>query len=124
MNDWGQTDDIDIVGGHTNTPGVAAVEIDCSVITMRRITIDGHQGNGGLYTMKVAKSGAGAFLFCFARMRSINPATESFNGLGSDWTIAAQGSEVGANACRNGSSFQSDTAGTLRVRKGGAWASL
>lgn len=124
-NDWGQTDDIDIIGGHVQTPGVAGVEIDCAVITMRRISIQGDLSvNAGQYTMKVNKSGTGAFVYCYASMRSLGPSVESFNGLGTDWTIRAQGDEVGASACANGSTFQSATAGTLRVRKAGAWASL
>jgi hypothetical protein len=125
VNDWGQTDDIEVIGGHVNTPGVAGVEVDCSVITMRRISIQGDLAvNAGQYTMKVAKSGTGAFVNCFASMRSLSPTVESFNGLGTDWTIRGQGTEVGASACANGSTFQSATAATLRVRKAGAWASL
>lgn len=124
VNDWGQTDDIDIIGGHIQTPASAGFEVDCSVITMRRISVKGLQVNAGAYTMKVAKSGTGAFVFCHAEMRSLGATTESFNGLGTDWTITVQGTEVGANACANGSAYQSATAGTLRVRKGGAWVSL
>lgn len=30
VHDWGQTDEMDIMGGHVNTPAVAGVEIDCS----------------------------------------------------------------------------------------------
>lgn len=125
VNDYGQTDDIEIIGGHVNSPGVAGVEVDCSVITMRRISIQGSlQVNAGQYTMKVNKSGTGAFVNCWASMRSMSPSVESFNGLSTDWTITAQGTEVGASACANGSTWQSTTAGTLRVRKAGAWASL
>lgn len=125
VNDWGQTDDIEILGGHVQSPGVAGVEIDCAVITMRRISIQGYFSvSAGQYTMKVNKSGTGAFVNCWAAMRSLSPTVESFNGLGTDWTISAQGSEVGASACANGSTWQSSTAGTLRVRKAGAWASL
>jgi hypothetical protein len=125
VNDWGQTDDIDIIGGHVQTPGTAGVEVVCGVITMRRISIQGYLCvNTGQYTMKVAKTGTGAFASCWASMRSLSPSVESFNGLGSDWAITAQGTEVGASACANGSTWQSSTAGTLRVRKAGAWASL
>lgn len=125
VNDWGQTDDIEILGGHVQVPGVAGVEIDCAVITMRRISIQGFLSvNTGQYTMKVNKSGTGAFTNCWASMRSISPTVESFNGLGTDWMVTAQGTEIGANACANGSTFQSATAATLRVRKAGAWASL
>lgn len=125
VNDWGQTDDIDIVGGHVNLPVVAGVEVVCGVITMRRISIQGSLAvGGGESALKVTKSGAGAFVSCFADMRAVTQSVESFAGLGTDWTIRAQGNEVGASACRNGSTFQSDTAGTLRVRKAGAWASL
>lgn len=121
VNDWGQTDDISIIGGSTNVPGDAGVEIVCSVITMRRLHIDGHVVNGGNYSMKVAKSGAGAFLNCFARLRSVSPATESFNGC-DDWTIQGSGSFTGTNACANGSIYQ-DASG-LRQRRGGAWCPL
>lgn len=124
VNDWGQTDDIDIIGGHINTPTSAGLEVDCSVITMRRISVKGLQVNSGAYTMLVNKSGTGAFVSCHSEMRSLGATTESFNGLGTDWTITAQGTEVGSNACANGSTYQSFTAGTLRVRKAGAWVSL
>lgn len=125
VNDWGQTDDIDIIGGHINSPGVAGLEVNCSVITMRRISVQGFmQVNTGQYSMKVTKSGTGAFTNCWASIRSISPTTESFNGLGTDWVISAQGNEVGSSACANGSTYQSATAGTLRVRKAGAWTSL
>lgn len=125
VNDWGQTDDVEVLGGHIQTPGVAGVEIDCSVITMRRISIQGHLAvNAGQYTMKVAKSGTGAFVNCWASLRAFSPTVETLNGLGTDWVVTMQGNEVGANACTNGSTWQSATAGTLRVRKAGAWASL
>ena len=91
---------------------------------MRRITIDGMTVNAGLYTMKVVKSGAGAFSNCHARMRSIGPSTESFNGLGADWPIHGQGNFIGANACQNGSFYQDFNAATCKVRTAGAWTSL
>lgn len=125
VNDWGQTDDVEIIGGHVQTPATAGVEVDCAVITMRRISIQGSMKvNAGANTLKVNKSGAGAFVACFADMQSINPSTESFAGLGADWTIRAVGSFVGTNACRNGSFYQDDTNAVLKKRAAGSWTNL
>lgn len=126
VNDWGQTDDIEILGGHVQTPGTAGVEIDCAVITMRRISIQGSMKvNAGQSTLKVNKSGTGAFTGCFADMHSINPSVESFAGLGTDWTIRAVGSFIGGNACRNGSFYQDDTNAVLKKRVSpGTWTNL
>lgn len=123
VNDYGQTDDIDILGGHVNSPGVAGVEVDCSVITMRRITVSGRlQINGGQYAVKVAKSGTGAFTACGADVKSTTATVETFNGLGTDWVVSGEvNALVGASACRNGSSIQDTFNGTVKQRRGAAW---
>lgn len=125
VNDWGQTDDITVTGGNVNSPGVAGVEVDCSVITMRRITIKGLQINAGAYAVKVAKSGTGAFSACHADIRSTSATTETFNGLGADWTVSGDiNGLVGASDAKNGSMYQDTFNGTLKVRKGGAWCPI
>lgn len=124
VNDWGQTDDISIDGGEIQTPTDAGVEIDCSVITMRRIKVNGLQSNGGAYSAKVNKSGTGAFVGLHFGMVCYSPATETFNGLGTDATVHAVGNFVGTNACRNGSIFQDITNASVKHRRGGAWTPI
>lgn len=123
--DYGaQNQSIAIVGGECDLPGVAGIEVNCSVITMRRINISGgYHSSGGAYSLRCVVSGTGALSNCFAELVSNSPTTESFNGC-TAWQIHGRGNFIGANACANGSIYQDANAGTLKYRKAGAWTSL
>lgn len=116
-----------IVGGVVFQPGKAGVHVKVGNLTFRRNLIQGSlltdAGERGLHYEVV---GTGGQVSSAADMHILNPTIATTTGTGS-WLLTLKGSEVtvgNALDAVNGSTIQSLTAGTLRVRKGGAWVSL
>lgn len=122
--DWGITINVKIVGGISDSPGIAAVEVVANFTTFRRISVTGLLCNNGLYALKAAVSGDGAYIGCTFDGETWSVDTELFNGADA-WLITGKGQWSGTtNACRNGSSFNDWSAGTFKVMKAGAWTAL
>lgn len=122
--DYGAMSRVVVLGGDIKGPGTACFEFLTRYDTMRRVSISGTFCEGGQYAIKATKEGVGALNGCMATVQTHSQTAETFNGC-DDFMISAMGQEIGTgNACRDGSQFNSWSAGKIKKRDGGAWVSL
>jgi hypothetical protein len=119
---WGsQNGFCTVVGGRVDVPGQDGVRCTTSDHPFRRISIQGLEIEGATNGLNCILSGTGSFILCTAEYRLINGTAATG---ASNWLLTVKGNFFGANDCLNGSTFQDTSAGTLKVRKAGAWVNL
>lgn len=116
-----------IIGGSVFQPGKAGVHVKPINLTFRRNLIQGGLSvENGERSLHYEVAGTGSQIGSSADMYCMNPTVATTTGTAT-WLLTLKGNEVTIGNtidAVNGSTFQSLTAGTLRIRKGGAWVSL
>ncbi len=122
---WGdQLGFITLTGGRIDSPRLNGIRVEAINRTVRRISIQGFlEIEGGERALNVSVSGSAQMLLCYANIRAFSQTVAT--AVGTDqWLLTMAGALLGAVPCQNGSTFQSTGAGSLVVRKGGAWVTL
>jgi hypothetical protein len=121
---WGTaSNDISINGGTINTPNVAGIGIyNANGQTIRRLSSSGlnvigapfaHRDAGivaPINSCRLAGTNLGAPTYNFVNLQTV--------------TFQLFGNFVGANNCKNGSSFVDETTGAFKFRRTGTWVDL
>ncbi|RVH07868.1 hypothetical protein [Sinorhizobium meliloti] len=121
---WGQQNWYHtVVGGRVFSPGKAGVHVRPVNLTFRRISIQGLEVEGGERGLHYEVTGTGGQVLCSAELTCWNQTVETVTGT-STWPLKMSGTFQGANAAKNGSTFNDDTNAVFKHRKAGAWVSL
>ena len=115
---------ITVLGGRAMNPGRNGITVEAINRTVRRIDIQGSfVVEGGEKALVVSSSGTATFINCSANMRVLGQTVATTTGTDA-WMLTFNGNFSGAVPCLNGSTFQSMSAGSLAIRKAGAWTVL
>jgi hypothetical protein len=122
---WGdQLGFITVTGGRIDSPRLNGIQVEAINRTVRRLSIQGFlEVEGGERALNVSVSGSAQMLLCYANIRAFSQSVATAVGT-EQWLLTMSGALLGAVPCQNGSTFQSTGAGSLVVRKSGAWVTL